>query len=207
MDAYLKVVRDLSQKFEFFELVKIPRSDNAPADALETLASTSDPDLRRIIPMESIDRPSINVNSLSLAPVTFPEVESSAHVPGGSNNVFAVPTEAPTTSPALVLPRPAQTPNTSADDDWQTEIIAYITDGINPKDKWEARRLFAKCAKYTMLDGNLFRHDANGALLVCINKKDVNDIMRKVHEGAEGNHSGGRALESKSVAMVISDQL
>ncbi|CAL9222362.1 unnamed protein product, partial [Arabidopsis halleri] len=36
-----------------------PRGDNAPADALAALASTSDPNLRRIIPVESVDRPSI----------------------------------------------------------------------------------------------------------------------------------------------------
>ncbi|XP_010456736.1 PREDICTED: uncharacterized protein LOC104738227 [Camelina sativa] len=196
MDAYLKVVRDLSQKFEFFELVKIPRSDNAPADALATLASTSDPDLRRIIPVESIDRLSIGINSLSLAPVTFPEVESSAQVPADSNNVFAVPAAAPATSPTPVLSPPAQTPNTSTEDDWQTKIIAYIADGISPKDKWEARRLRAKYAQYTMLDGNLFCHDANGALLVCINKKDANDIIR-----------ADALWHFESVAMIISGQL
>ncbi|XP_010506877.1 PREDICTED: uncharacterized protein LOC104783415 [Camelina sativa] len=66
MDAYLKVVRDLSQKFESFEIIKIPRSDNAPADALAMLASTSDPDLRRVILVESIEQPSIDVNLLRL---------------------------------------------------------------------------------------------------------------------------------------------
>ncbi|XP_010462569.1 PREDICTED: uncharacterized protein LOC104743154 [Camelina sativa] len=61
MDVYLKVVQELSGSFESFELTKISRSDNAPADALAVLASTSDPDLRRIIPVESIDQPSINL--------------------------------------------------------------------------------------------------------------------------------------------------
>ncbi|KAG7552776.1 Ribonuclease H-like superfamily [Arabidopsis thaliana x Arabidopsis arenosa] len=59
MEAYLKIVKKLSSRFTHFELTKIPRGDNAPADALAALASTSDPNLRRIIPVESIDRPSI----------------------------------------------------------------------------------------------------------------------------------------------------
>ncbi|XP_019086824.1 PREDICTED: uncharacterized protein LOC109127059 [Camelina sativa] len=46
MAAYLDVVRILSKRFDEFELIKIPRGDNAPADALAALASTSDPDLR-----------------------------------------------------------------------------------------------------------------------------------------------------------------
>jgi len=68
MDAYLKIVRDLSRNFELFELTKIPRSDNAPADALATLASTSDPDLRRIILVESIDSPSIDLHLTTVTP-------------------------------------------------------------------------------------------------------------------------------------------
>ncbi|KAG7583777.1 Reverse transcriptase domain [Arabidopsis suecica] len=60
MGSYLKIVKQLSKQFESFELNKIPRGDNAPADALAALASTSDPNLRRIIPVESIDQPSID---------------------------------------------------------------------------------------------------------------------------------------------------
>ncbi|XP_010423585.1 PREDICTED: uncharacterized protein LOC104708678 [Camelina sativa] len=59
MATYLDVVRVLSKRFDQFELVKIPRGDNAPADALAALTSTSDPDLRGIIPVESIDTLSI----------------------------------------------------------------------------------------------------------------------------------------------------
>ena len=60
METYLKIVRKLAGNFETFELTKIPRGDNAPAFALASLASTSDPDLRRVIPVESIDQPSID---------------------------------------------------------------------------------------------------------------------------------------------------
>ncbi|XP_010480879.1 PREDICTED: uncharacterized protein LOC104759673 [Camelina sativa] len=205
MDAYLKVVRDLSQQFEFFELVKIPRSDNAPADALATLASTSDPDLRRVIPVECIDQPSIDVQLLEVALST----EASANPSANSAIVLAVTRSASTASnantsttpvPAPIAVNPstpatlAPAPVSSSRDDWQTEIIAFIADGIMPKDKWEARRLRVKSAHYTMLDGSLFRWEANGALLICVNTKDVNDIMREVHEGAGGNHSGGRAF-------------
>ncbi|CAL9221091.1 unnamed protein product [Arabidopsis halleri] len=67
MDAYLKVVQRLSKQFTEFELTKIPRGDNAPADALAALASTSDLDLRRVIPVESIDHPSIEgIDSVNL---------------------------------------------------------------------------------------------------------------------------------------------
>ena len=59
MDAYLKLVRKLSQKFDCFALTRIPRSENVQADALAALASSSDPGLKRVIPVELIENPSI----------------------------------------------------------------------------------------------------------------------------------------------------
>ncbi|XP_024010916.1 uncharacterized protein LOC112086238 [Eutrema salsugineum] len=59
IDAYLKVLKDVASEFSTFELTKIPRDENATADALAALATNSDPDLRRTIPIAAIERPSI----------------------------------------------------------------------------------------------------------------------------------------------------
>ncbi|CAL9242450.1 unnamed protein product, partial [Arabidopsis halleri] len=48
MEAYLEVVKDLSKNFSKFELIRIPRGENTTADALAALASTSDPELKRV---------------------------------------------------------------------------------------------------------------------------------------------------------------
>lgn len=70
MEAYLKVTKELAGRFETFELTKIPRGDNAQADALAALASTSDPRFRRTIPVDSIDEPNIK------APTIIPPKQS-----------------------------------------------------------------------------------------------------------------------------------
>ncbi|XP_024013349.1 uncharacterized protein LOC112087712 [Eutrema salsugineum] len=59
IDLYLKAVKNLTDRFEFFSLTKIPRSENASVDALAALTSTSESHQRRVIPVESIDSPSI----------------------------------------------------------------------------------------------------------------------------------------------------
>ena len=59
MDAYLKIVQNLAQSFDEFTLTRIPRAENAQADALAALASSSDPGLSRVIPVEFIEHPSI----------------------------------------------------------------------------------------------------------------------------------------------------
>ena len=61
MEAYLAILRDIAQQFDKFELTKIPRGDNTSADALAALASTSNPAIRRVIPVEGIEKPSIDL--------------------------------------------------------------------------------------------------------------------------------------------------
>ncbi|KAG7564279.1 Ribonuclease H domain [Arabidopsis suecica] len=61
MEAYLSAVKKLAGKFKEFELVRIPRGENTSADALAALASTSDPKLKRVIPVECISSRSILV--------------------------------------------------------------------------------------------------------------------------------------------------
>ena len=46
MDAYLKLVQNLAQEFDYVALTRIPRSENVQADDLAALASSSDPGLK-----------------------------------------------------------------------------------------------------------------------------------------------------------------
>lgn len=110
MDAYLKIVRDLSLNFDLFELTKIPRSDNAPADALATLASTSDPDLHRIIPVESIDRPSIDLHS---TPAVL--ADASPVPPAVAPGDTIINTPATTSSIVLLIVEPTLAESTTPD--------------------------------------------------------------------------------------------
>jgi len=61
MEAYLELVKTLTQQFESFELTRIPRGENTSTDALAALASTSDPFVNRIIPLEGIEHTSIDL--------------------------------------------------------------------------------------------------------------------------------------------------
>ncbi|XP_024016294.1 uncharacterized protein LOC112089770 [Eutrema salsugineum] len=81
--------------------------------------------------------------------------------------------------------------------DWTQEIIAYLANGELPPDKWEACRLKMCAARYMMIKDGLFRWSAAGILLICVSSKEIKEIMKKVHEGSGGNHSGGRSLALK----------
>ncbi|XP_019085487.1 PREDICTED: uncharacterized protein LOC104715243 [Camelina sativa] len=176
MDAYLDVVRILSKRFDEFELIKIPRGDNVPADALAALASTSDPDLQRIILVESIDTPSIGK--------THTETCLALHQPNKIRTTYRT----------MRSRRGCEPPSENDVTDWRVEIRAYVADGDVPTDKWARQRLKAKAARYTLMKDHLLRWTALGAMLLCIHGDDTERVMMETHEGAGGNHSGGRAL-------------
>ncbi|KAG7599448.1 Ribonuclease H domain [Arabidopsis suecica] len=63
MEAYLALTQDLTKLFGEFELTRIRRGENPSADALAALASTSDSNLRRVTPVEFIEKQSIESSS------------------------------------------------------------------------------------------------------------------------------------------------
>ena len=84
MDAYLRVVQDLAREFEFFELTKVPRGDNACADALAALGSRLRDQVKRTIPIHHIDEPSIGISAEAatiVAPINDTEMPQSDQQP------------------------------------------------------------------------------------------------------------------------------
>ena len=70
MILYLKKVRDLLKKFVLVRFRHIPRAENSRADTLAKLATTSQEDLIRLMPIEHLAEPSIDLNGVEVSPVT-----------------------------------------------------------------------------------------------------------------------------------------
>ncbi|XP_048615716.1 uncharacterized protein LOC125588423 [Brassica napus] len=166
MDAYLKIVQGLAAKFEFFELVKVPRGENVCVDALAALGSKLRDQVKRTIPIHRIEKPSIDISmdqTIIIAPVTETDtLDTDGFCP-----------------------------------DWRTEFIDYLSKGELPTEKWAARRLKTCSVHYVVLDDELHRWTASKVLLKCIHGDETVRVMAETHEGAGGNHSGGRALAIK----------
>ncbi|XP_024006130.1 uncharacterized protein LOC112082830 [Eutrema salsugineum] len=179
MGSYLKVFRELVQKFDDFELTRIPRGENTSADTLAALALTSDPDLRRTIPVEFIERPSIE------------EVEGV--------RLINPPKQEPESDEVIAMDEDASTAELEygCDKEWLGAIRVYIADGEVPTDKWEARKLKAQAARYVLVDGEVFKWRFSGPLMTCIERPEARKIMHEVHSGACGNHFSGRSLAIK----------
>ncbi|XP_074342880.1 uncharacterized protein LOC141680595 [Apium graveolens] len=80
---------------------------------------------------------------------------------------------------------------------WITFLLAYIHKGTLPEDKFKARRLRYQAARYVVYDEVLYKRGFNQPLLRCVDEEEGNYILREVHEGICGNHSGGNTLAMK----------
>ena len=69
MILYLKKVRELLKKFIRVQVKHVPRAENSPADALAKLATTSQENLGRLILVEHLPEPSVNVDNEEVSPV------------------------------------------------------------------------------------------------------------------------------------------
>ena len=63
MTLYLKKVRELLKKFIRVQVKHVPRAENSRADALAKLATTSQEDLGRLIPIEHLPKPIVSIDN------------------------------------------------------------------------------------------------------------------------------------------------
>ena len=82
---------------------------------------------------------------------------------------------------------------------WMTPILTYLKDGRLPKEKDEARKVRVKSTKYDLIDDVLYKRGFSQPYLRCLAPDEANYVLREIHEGACGNHSGARALVHKVV--------
>ncbi|KAL5828018.1 hypothetical protein ACOSQ3_019849 [Xanthoceras sorbifolium] len=82
---------------------------------------------------------------------------------------------------------------------WITPIRAYLEQGILPEDKNEAKRLRYRAARYTMMNGEMYRRGFYRTLQRCVDPQESARILQAIHGGVCGNHAGGNSLAHKAL--------
>ena len=80
-----------------------------------------------------------------------------------------------------------------------TPIVAYLKDGRIPEGRDESRKLRIRSARHIFIDNVLYKRGFSQPYLRCLAPDEANYVLREIHEGAYGNHSGARALVHKVV--------
>ena len=78
-------------------------------------------------------------------------------------------------------------------------IVSYLKDGKLLERKDEARKLRVRAARYVLINEVLYKRGFSQPYLRCLTPNEANYVLREIHEGACGNHSGARSLIHKVV--------
>lgn len=90
--------------------------------------------------------------------------------------------------------------STSLTWDWRNKYIDYLKHGKLPTDPKESKAFRAKAARFSLNEnGTLYRRTFDGQLAVCLGPGDTDYVLREIHEGTCGNHSGADSLVRKVI--------
>ncbi|XP_034201917.1 uncharacterized protein LOC117616643 [Prunus dulcis] len=84
------------------------------------------------------------------------------------------------------------------EDTWMSPIYLYLTNGTLPEDKAQARKLRYRSARYTVINDVLYKRGYTTPYLKCLTAEQGEYILREIHSGVCGDHSGSRSLAYKA---------
>ena len=82
---------------------------------------------------------------------------------------------------------------------WTTTIASYLKDSILPDEKEAARKLKVRATSFVLIKDVLYKRGFSRPYLRCLANEEADYVMREVHEGICGNHSGVKSLVHKLV--------
>ena len=77
---------------------------------------------------------------------------------------------------------------------WMDPIRLYIATGELPDDRNIARKIQIQSARFSIVDGQLYKQSLGGPYLKCLTPNQGQYVLVELHEGICGNHPGGRML-------------
>ena len=93
----------------------------------------------------------------------------------------------------------AQMQEITVEENWATPLMAYLRSGILPDEKDATRKLKVQASQFVLIRDVLYKRVFSRPYLRCLSHDEVDYVMREVHEGIYGNHSGARSLVHKLI--------
>ena len=93
----------------------------------------------------------------------------------------------------------AQMQEINVEENWTTPLIVYLKSGILPNGKDAARKLKVQASRFVLIRDVLYKKGFSRPYLRCLSHDEADYVMREVHEGIYGNHSGARSLVHKLI--------
>ena len=93
----------------------------------------------------------------------------------------------------------AQMQEIDVEENWTTPLIAYLRSGILSDEKDAATKLKVRASRFVLIRDVLYKRGFSRPYLRCLSHEEADYVMREVHEGICGNHSGARLLVHKLI--------
>ena len=77
-------------------------------------------------------------------------------------------------------------------------IRLYIATGELPNDIGRAHKIHIQSARFSLVEGQLYKRSLGGPYLKCLTPKQGQYVMAELHKGICRNHLGGRALAHRA---------
>jgi hypothetical protein len=84
-------------------------------------------------------------------------------------------------------------------EDWRAPITLFLQGYYHSGDVNEAKRLKHRSRDFTLIEGQLYKKGISQPMLKCVIETEGLQILREVHSGTCGSHSGPRALAAKVI--------
>ncbi|CAL9011062.1 unnamed protein product [Prunus brigantina] len=82
---------------------------------------------------------------------------------------------------------------------WMDLILQFLHNQTLPADPAEARRVRYRSARYLLLNGALYKRGFSLPYLRCLTPEEGHYVLREIHGGICGSHSGARSLAHKAI--------
>ncbi|KAI5343261.1 hypothetical protein L3X38_011137 [Prunus dulcis] len=82
---------------------------------------------------------------------------------------------------------------------WMDPILQFLQNQTLPANPAEARRVRHRSARYLVINGSLYKRGFSLPYLRCLTPEEGHYVLREIHEGICGNHSGARSLAHKAI--------
>ena len=83
------------------------------------------------------------------------------------------------------------------DSSWTAPLVSYLKDVVLPDRKEAARKLKVQVARFVLIKDVMYKRGFSRPYLRCLGTEEADYVMREVHKGICGNHSGSRSLVHK----------
>ena len=77
-------------------------------------------------------------------------------------------------------------------------ITLYLSTGQLPTERNKAYKLQIQAARFSLIDGKLFKRSFDGPYLKCLTPEQSQYVLAELHEGICGNHPGDRTLAHRA---------